>query len=71
MAAPRAVAPQPAAPPPMRKPVRRFVLHKIMPPIARRGYSALGRSWKYEVENGATLERLVASGQPVVGAFLH
>ena len=59
------------APPPMRKPVRRFVLHKIMPPIARRGYSALGRSWKYEVENGAALARLVAAGQPVVGAFLH
>jgi lysophospholipid acyltransferase (LPLAT)-like uncharacterized protein len=55
----------------MRKPVRRFVLHNIMPPIARRGYSALGGSWKYEVENGATLARLVAAGQPVVGAFLH
>ncbi|MCU0759575.1 MAG: lysophospholipid acyltransferase family protein [Steroidobacteraceae bacterium] len=60
-----------APPVPMRKPVRRFVLHNIMPPIARRGYSALAESWHYEVENGATLARLIAAGQPVVGAFLH
>ena len=54
-----------------RKPVRRFVLHRIMPPIAIRAYRALGNSWRYETHDGATLERLIAAGQPVVGAFLH
>jgi lysophospholipid acyltransferase (LPLAT)-like uncharacterized protein len=61
----------PPAPPPMRKPVRRFVLHKIMPPIATRAYAWLGSTWHYECENEATLQRLIAAGQPVVGAFLH
>ena len=60
-----------AAPVPMRKPVRRFVLHKIMPPIAIRAYAWLGSTWQYECENEATLQRLVAAKTPVVGAFLH
>ena len=59
------------AAPPMRKPVRRFVLHKIMPPIAIRGYSWLGGTWRYECENEATMQRLIATKTPVVGAFLH
>lgn len=65
-------AAKPAVPaPPLRKPVRRFVLHKIMPPVARRAYRWLGRSWRYEVENAANLSRLIAADRPVVGAFLH
>ncbi|MEZ5486983.1 MAG: lysophospholipid acyltransferase family protein [Steroidobacteraceae bacterium] len=55
----------------MRKPVRRFVLHRIMPPVARNVYRWLGRSWRYEVEGGENLSRLIAARQPVVGAFLH
>jgi lysophospholipid acyltransferase (LPLAT)-like uncharacterized protein len=65
------MAAAPTAPAPMRKPVRRFVLHRIMPPIAIRGYSWLGGTWHYECENEATLQRLVAARTPVVGAFLH
>jgi lysophospholipid acyltransferase (LPLAT)-like uncharacterized protein len=54
-----------------RKPIRRFVLHKILPPIGWRLYRALGRSWTYDERNIDTLRELIARGQPVVGAFLH
>jgi len=59
-----------AAPRP-RKPVRRFVLHKVLPPFGWRAYRALGRSWTYRTENMQPLYDCIASGQPVVGAFLH
>ena len=59
-----------AAPRP-RKPVRRFVLHKMLPPFGWRAYRALGRSWTYRAENMQPLYDCIASGQPVVGAFLH
>jgi len=54
-----------------RKPVRRFVLHKLLPPFGWRAYRALGRSWTYRTENMQPLYDCIASGQPVVGAFLH
>ena len=55
-----------------RKPIRRFVLHKMLPPIGWRAYRALGRSWTYRTEQVDTsLHRLIAARQPVVGAFLH
>ena len=54
-----------------RKPVRRFLLHKILPPIGWRMYRSLGRSWSYDSRNIDVLHRLIAAKQPVVGAFLH
>jgi lysophospholipid acyltransferase (LPLAT)-like uncharacterized protein len=54
-----------------RKPVRRFILHKVLPPIGWRAYRALGRSWHYDTSNIGTLRELIASERPVVGAFLH
>ena len=54
-----------------RKPVRRFVLHKLLPPIGWRMYRALGRSWRYEEEDVGILRDLIAARQPVVGAFYH
>jgi len=60
-----------AAAPRPRKPVRRFVLHKVLPPFGWRAYRALGRSWTYRTENMQPLYDCIASGQPVVGAFLH
>ncbi len=54
-----------------RKPIRRFVLHKILPPFGWRAYRALGRSWDYRVENMQVLHDLIAAKRPVVGAFLH
>jgi len=54
-----------------RKPIRRFVLHKIMPPIAKWIYRAMGRSWRYRTDNEAVFTDLLAGGKPIVGAFLH
>ena len=60
-----------AAAPRPRKPVRRFVLHKLLPPFGWRAYRALGRSWHYRVEGMEALHALIAARRPVVGAFLH
>lgn len=57
--------------PAKRKPVRRFVLHKVLPPIGWRLYRTLGRSWTYKEQNVEVLHRLIADGRPVVGAFMH
>lgn len=54
-----------------RKPVRRFLLHKVLPPIGWRAYRALGRSWDYRTEGVEVLHDLIAARRPVVGAFLH
>jgi lysophospholipid acyltransferase (LPLAT)-like uncharacterized protein len=54
-----------------RKPVRRFLLHKVLPPFGWRAYRALGRSWDYRVEGFDALHGLIAAKRPVVGAFLH
>ncbi len=57
--------------PSRRKPVRRFLLTKVMPPFAAWLYRRRGRSWRYVVENEAVLQQLLADGEPIVGAFLH
>lgn len=54
-----------------RKPLRRFVLHKLLPPVGWRLYRALGRSWHYDEHDVSILRQLVAARQPVVGAFYH
>ena len=54
-----------------RKPVRRFILHKVLPPIGWRAYRSLGRTWTYREHDIALLRDLVAAKQPVVGAFYH
>jgi hypothetical protein len=60
-----------SAAPRARKPVRRFVLTRLMPPVTISGYRQLGNSWKYDTANGQVLAQLIAARQPVVGAFLH
>ncbi|MBM4232068.1 MAG: hypothetical protein FJ184_15310, partial [Gammaproteobacteria bacterium] len=54
-----------------RKPLRRFVLHKLLPPVGWRLYRTLGRSWHYDEHDVSILRQLVAARQPVVGAFYH
>lgn len=54
-----------------RKPIRRFLMRTVLPPIARRGYDWLGRSWQYTTENEHVLVDLLRGSRPVVGAFLH
>jgi lysophospholipid acyltransferase (LPLAT)-like uncharacterized protein len=54
-----------------RKPIRRFLMRTVMPPIARRGYDWLASSWQYTTENERVLVDLLRGSRPVVGAFLH
>jgi len=54
-----------------RKPVRRFLLRTVVPPIALRAYRWLGDSWRYTTENEAVLTALLQGERPIVGAFLH
>ncbi len=54
-----------------RKPVKEFVVRRILPPIARAVYSGMGRSWHYTTENEPVLTNLLAGDKPIVGAFLH
>jgi lysophospholipid acyltransferase (LPLAT)-like uncharacterized protein len=54
-----------------RKPIRRFLMRTVVPPIARRAYSWLGASWEYTTENEDVLVDLLRGSRPVVGAFLH
>ncbi len=65
------IAPQSGGRQRPRKPVRRFVLHRLLPPVGWRMYRALGRSWRYEERDVGILRELVAAKQPVVGAFYH
>jgi len=58
-------------PPKPRKPLRRFILHKLLPPVGWRLYRSLGRSWIYEERDLHRLHDLVAAGRSVVGAFYH
>ena len=54
-----------------RKPVRRFLMRTVLPPIALRAYRLLGNSWRYTTENEAVLTGLLQGERPIVGAFLH
>jgi hypothetical protein len=59
------------APTKRKKPVHRFVVRWILPPIVRPVYSRLASSWRYITENETVLEDLLKADRPVVGAFLH
>jgi len=61
---------QPAAEKPRRR-IRKFLVRKLGPLLARNAYRALGGSWRYLTENENTLTGLLAGNRPVVGAFLH
>jgi lysophospholipid acyltransferase (LPLAT)-like uncharacterized protein len=54
-----------------RKPVRRFMLRHIVPPIALWTYRRLAESWHYQTESAETLARLLREGRSVTAAFLH
>jgi len=54
-----------------RKPVRRFVLRHILPPIVQWTYRRLGNSWRYVTDNEHVLTDLLQGPRPIVGAFLH
>lgn len=54
-----------------RKPVRRFLLKHVVPPIAVAYYRSLANSWRYVTENEQVFRDLQAGDRPIVGAFLH
>jgi len=54
-----------------RRPVRKFLVRWLAPPLARQVYRSLGGSWNYVTENEERLTSLLQGERPVVGAFLH
>ena len=54
-----------------KRPVRKFIVRWVGPPLARLVYRSLGQSWHYTTENEAGLTNLLQGNRPVVGAFLH
>lgn len=54
-----------------QRPVRKFVVRWMGPPLARWVYRGLSSSWRYTTENEAGLTNLLHGDRPIVGAFLH
>jgi lysophospholipid acyltransferase (LPLAT)-like uncharacterized protein len=61
----------PGSAPKPKRPVRKFIVRWLGPPLARRVYRTLGGSWRYVTENEDRLTALLNGTSPVVGAFLH
>ena len=59
------------AAPKRNRPVRKFIVRWMGPPLARLVYRSLGTSWHYVTENEHRLTELLKGDRPVVGAFLH
>jgi lysophospholipid acyltransferase (LPLAT)-like uncharacterized protein len=57
--------------PKRKRPVRKFIVRWMAPPLARLVYRSLGSSWRYVTENEDRLTDLLKGDRPVVGAFLH
>jgi len=57
--------------PKRNRPVRKFVVRWLGPPLAHWVYRSLGSSWQYVTENEYRLTDLLKGDRPVVGAFLH
>ena len=53
------------------KPMRRFVLRRVVPPIALAGIRLVGWSWRYKVLHRERLDALQAAGRPTVAGFYH
>jgi lysophospholipid acyltransferase (LPLAT)-like uncharacterized protein len=57
--------------PKRKRPVRKFLVRWLGPPLARGVYRTLGRSWRYATEHEDRLVSLLNGPDPIVGAFLH
>lgn len=57
--------------PKRNRPVRKFIVRWMGPPLARLVYRSLAGSWHYVTENEDRLTDLLKGDRPVVGAFLH
>lgn len=54
-----------------RKPIRRFLLTKLLPPVGARLYRWYSDSWRYAVDGMEHLAALASEGRPAVCALLH
>jgi len=57
--------------PKRKRPIRKFLVRWLGPPLARGVYRSLAGSWRYVTENEHILTGLLNGDRPVVGAFLH
>jgi lysophospholipid acyltransferase (LPLAT)-like uncharacterized protein len=57
--------------PSRRKPIRRFLMTRVLPPIATWAYRRRARTWRYVIDNEQVLVDLLRTGQPIVAGFLH
>lgn len=57
--------------PKQRKPIRSFLLRRVLPPFAILGYRLLGATWRYREVRKHIFEEALAGGRPLVAAFLH
>lgn len=55
----------------MPQALKRFLMTHVVPPAALVLIRSLGASWRYVETRGEVLERGLADGRPLVGAFLH
>lgn len=54
-----------------RKPIRRFLLTRLLPPVGSWLYRWYSGSWRYTVDGAEHLAALAAEGRPAVCALLH
>ena len=54
-----------------RKPLRAFLLRRVLPPVAIGLYRLLGATWRTVEVGRETVDRVRKDGQPFVGAFFH
>jgi hypothetical protein len=51
--------------------MRELLVRRVLPPLVLRLYQGVGASWRYVAHNESILDAALASGRPLVGAFLH
>ena len=51
--------------------MRELLVRRLLPPLVLRLYRGVGASWRYVTHHESVLNAALASGRPVVGAFLH
>jgi len=54
-----------------RKPLRSFLLRRVLPPLAIVLYRLLGATWRYQEVGREAIDAAREEGQPFVGAFFH
>lgn len=56
---------------PLMRFLREILVRRVLPPVMLQLYRLAGATWRYTTHDEAHLAALLASGKPLVGAFLH